>query len=82
MNVCLHAWLGDNSGSSCVRLELRSLPSPGVTRLKRYCRPLRLPRAPGLSLTGIRLIIPDRGGHNADMRPKRIPIILKHSLHA
>jgi hypothetical protein len=45
--------------TSCVRLELRSLPSPGITRLQRYCEPLRLPRAPGLSLTGVRLIIPD-----------------------
>src|SRR5208282_5613391 len=43
----------------CVRLELRSLPSPGITRLQRYYEPLRLPRAPGLSLTGIRLVIPD-----------------------
>src|SRR5580704_9464607 len=43
----------------CVRLELRSLPSPGVTRLQRYCGPLRLPTAPGLSLAGVRLIIPD-----------------------
>src|SRR5712671_1875208 len=42
----------------CVHLELRSLPSTGVTRLRRYCEPLRLPRAPGLSLTGIRLVIP------------------------
>ena len=41
----------------CVRLELRSLPSPGVTRLPRYCEPLRLPRAPGLSLAGVRLAI-------------------------
>jgi hypothetical protein len=29
------------------------------TRLQRYYEPLRLPRAPGLSLTGIRLVIPD-----------------------
>ena len=43
----------------CVRLELRSLPSPGVTRLQRYCGPLRLPTAPGLSLAGVRLIVPD-----------------------
>src|SRR5215831_5680951 len=43
----------------CVRLELRSLPSPGVTRLQRYYEPLRLPTAPGLSLAGVRLIIPD-----------------------
>jgi hypothetical protein len=43
----------------CVCLELRSLPSPGVTRLQRYCEPLRHPRAPGLSLTGFRLVIAD-----------------------
>ena len=43
----------------CVRLELRSLPSPGVTRLHRYYEPLRIPTAPGLSLAGVRLIIPD-----------------------
>src|SRR5713101_7691792 len=43
----------------CVCLELRSLPSTGVTRLQRYCEPLRHPRAPGLSLAGVRLIIPD-----------------------
>ena len=42
-----------------VRLELRSLPSPGITRLHRYNGPLRLPRAPSLSLTGVRLVIPD-----------------------
>jgi hypothetical protein len=43
----------------CVCLELRSLPSAGITRLQRYYRPLRHPSAPGLSLTGVRLIIPD-----------------------
>src|SRR6202163_4374422 len=43
----------------CVRLELRSRPSTGITRLPRYHEPLRLPRAPGLSLTGLRLVIPD-----------------------
>src|SRR6059036_1092793 len=43
----------------CVRLELRSLPSTGVTRLQRYYEPLRHPRAPSLSLAGVRLIIPD-----------------------
>src|SRR5467141_2040103 len=43
----------------CVCLELRSLPSTGVTRLQRYYEPLRHPEAPGLSLTGSRLIIPD-----------------------
>src|SRR5882724_1185312 len=43
--------------TSCVCLELRSLPSTGITRLQRYCEPLRHPRAPGLSLAGIRLVI-------------------------
>src|SRR4029077_13402626 len=45
--------------TSCVCLELRPLPSPGITRLPRYYEPLRHPSAPGLSLTGVRLIIPD-----------------------
>src|SRR3984893_16064270 len=43
----------------CVCLEPRPLPSTGITRLQRYCEPLRPPSAPGLSLTGVRLIIPD-----------------------
>ena len=43
----------------CVCLELRSLPSASVTRLQRYYEPLRHPRAPGLSLAGVRLVIPD-----------------------
>ena len=30
----------------CVRLELRSLPSAGITRLQRYYEPLRPPRRP------------------------------------
>src|SRR5467141_2652070 len=41
----------------CACLELRSLPSTGITRLQRYYEPLRHPRAPGLSLTGFRLVI-------------------------
>src|SRR5213593_3043401 len=41
----------------CVCLELRSLPSTGITQLQRYYEPLRHPRAPGLSLTGFRLVI-------------------------
>src|SRR6516162_2834917 len=45
--------------TSCVGLELRPLPSPGITRLHRYYGPLRHPIAPGLSLAGVRLIIPD-----------------------
>jgi hypothetical protein len=36
--------------------KLRPLPSPGITRLQRYYEPLRQPSAPGLSLTGVRLI--------------------------
>src|SRR6201997_1550460 len=43
----------------CICLELRPLPSPDITRLQRYCEPLRHPSAPSLSLTGVRLIIPD-----------------------
>ena len=41
----------------CGCLELRSLPSAGVTRFPRYYEPLRHPRAPGLSLAGVRLIL-------------------------
>src|ERR1700688_1495483 len=43
----------------CVCLELRSLPSTGVTRLPRYYEPLRHPKAPGLSLAGFRLVLAD-----------------------
>src|SRR4029077_9804840 len=43
----------------CVCLELRSLPSTGVTRFPRYSEPLRHPRAPSLSLTSVRLVISD-----------------------
>jgi len=43
----------------CVCLELRSLPSTGITRLQRYYEPLRHPRAPSLSLTGFRLVTAD-----------------------
>ena len=35
---------------------LRCLPSTGVTRLHRYCEPLRHPTRPGPSLTSYRLI--------------------------
>jgi hypothetical protein len=44
----------------CVCLELRLLPSAGVTRFPRYYEPLRHPRAPSLSLAGVWLVIPDR----------------------
>ena len=43
----------------CVCLELRPLPSTGITRLRQYYGPLRHPKAPGLSLAGVRLVIPD-----------------------
>ena len=36
-------------------LELRPLPSTGVTRLRRYYGPLRHPKRPSLSLAGVRL---------------------------
>src|SRR5712672_794305 len=42
--------------TSCVRLELRPLPSTGITRLHRYYEPLRHPSQPGLSLTSCQLI--------------------------
>ena len=45
--------------STLKRPSSRPLPSPGITRLQRYYEPLRHPSAPGLSLTGVRLIIPD-----------------------
>ena len=42
--------------ASCVCLQLRPLPSTGVTRLRRYYEPLRHPIRPGLSLTSCQLI--------------------------
>src|SRR6202030_3155165 len=56
----------------CVCLELRPLPSTGITRLLRYCEPLRHPSAPGLSLAGVRLIIPDHASG--------LPVLLALSL--
>ncbi|AXC12388.1 hypothetical protein ACPOL_3093 [Acidisarcina polymorpha] len=41
-----------------VRLQLRPLPSTGITRLHRYYRPLRHPKRPGLSLASCQLIQP------------------------
>jgi hypothetical protein len=43
--------------TSCVALELRPLPSTGITRLQQYYEPLRHPVTPGLSLAGCRLIL-------------------------
>src|SRR5580704_15063842 len=45
--------------TSCICLELRSLPSTRVTRFPRYYEPLRHPMRPGPSLAGVRLVIPD-----------------------
>jgi hypothetical protein len=42
----------------CVRLQLRPLPSTGITRLHRYYKPLRHPKRPGLSLASCQLIQP------------------------
>src|SRR5215813_12014705 len=42
--------------ASCVSFQLRLLPSTGITRLRRYYKPLRHPSRPGLSLTSCRLI--------------------------
>src|SRR5260370_15517793 len=42
--------------ASCVRLQLRPLPSTGVTRLRQYYEPLRHPSQPGLSLASCPLI--------------------------
>ena len=43
------------SAACCVDLELRPLPSIGVTRRQRYYGPIRHPGRPGLSLAGVRL---------------------------
>ena len=42
--------------ASCVRLQLRPLPSTGITRLRQYCGPLRHPIRPGRSLASCQLI--------------------------
>src|SRR5438046_9537442 len=44
--------------ASCVSFQLRLLPSSGITRLRRYCEPLRNPSRPGLSLTSCHSIHP------------------------
>ena len=36
-------------------LEVRLLPSTGITRLPRYYEPVRLPTRPGIALAGVRL---------------------------
>jgi hypothetical protein len=52
--------------------EVRPLPSPGVTRLQRYCEPVRLPARPDLSLAGVplaRQVPPDRVSRVAQTIP-------------
>ena len=43
--------------TSCIDLELRPLPSTSITRLHQYYEPLRHPKLPRPSLTGVRLIL-------------------------
>jgi len=44
--------------TSCFSLELRPLPSTGITRLVQYYEPLRHPKVPRPSLTGVWLTFP------------------------
>jgi hypothetical protein len=60
--LCLTWDVGDFPVSSPLLRFVRSsrtLPFTGIIRLHQYCEPLRLPKAAGLSLTGVRSIIPD-----------------------
>ena len=61
-------------------LELRSLPSTGVTRLRRYYEPLRHPRRPGLSLAGVRLRVtrPPPLGASRVALDLRVPTCRRH----
>ncbi len=59
-------------------LEVRPLPSPGITRLQRYYEPVRLPPWPGLTLTSLRFDRPKRDHHDGslvlrDRSPYRVP---------
>jgi hypothetical protein len=60
------------------RSKVGSLPSPGITRLHRYNEPLRLPRAPGLSLAGIRLVIPDHASGSPVLRTLSLCACCRH----
>ncbi len=59
--------------TSRIGLELRPLSSTGITRLPRYYGPLRHPRVPGPSLTGVRLIVP--GSHRGASRVARASLV-------
>src|SRR5208283_765211 len=60
----------------CVRLQLRPLPSTGVTQLHRYYEPLRHPKRPGLSLANFQLI------HTAITAGTSRVVYGPHCLHA
>ena len=63
----------------CVCLELRSLPSTGITRLQRYYKPLRHPGAPGLSLPGVRLVIADHASGLPVLRTLSLCTCCRHT---
>jgi hypothetical protein len=50
-----HTPMSRSFAAFCTALELRPLPSTGITRLPRYYGPLRHPTRPSLTLTGCRL---------------------------
>ena len=68
------------SSPSALGLELRPLPSTGVTRRPRYYEPLRHPRWPGLSLTGVRLRVtrPPPLGVSRVALDLRVPTCRRH----
>ena len=57
--------------------EVRPLPSPGITRLRRYYEPVRLPRRPGLSLAGVRLTL---AGHRLGSPVLRPVSLCRHAV--
>src|SRR4051794_1489892 len=67
------------SVTSCVGLELRPLPSTGVTRLRRYYGPLRYPSRTSLSLAGawLRGSTPRRSGFPCCV-DLRVPTCRRH----
>ena len=62
--------------ASCVSFQLRLLPSTGITRLRRYCEPLRHPSRPGPSLASCQLI------HTAITAGTSRVVYSPHCLHA
>ena len=68
------------SATSCVGLELRPLPSTGVTRFQRYYGPLRHPRRPSLSLAGVRLRVSAPSPHRVSRvaLDLRVPTCRRH----